>query len=214
MALIDQDLLSAIQTVVIEPVDGGAGWPSGLWSREEVLGALNQRQDRLLKLTLLHVKTADPVLIVAALQRVIDLPTDWLRTVTLVWTGNDGQIRELQRSDLFEVDHADLAFRRTAEGLPLWYTEYDPATLQVEIGPAPSVAGTLSLLYVPTGTDLTGNGVGLTVPDELSDALKYGTLADMLMKDGRGQDLARAHYGEERFQFTVELTRLLLDGFA
>lgn len=212
--MIDQSLLTAIQYAVVEPPDGGAAWPSGLWNRDEVLSYLNQRQDRLLKQSLIHVKTS-PAIAVPALARVLALPADWLRTVSVVWTGNDGQIRELQRVDLFEVDHADTDLSRTATAsLPLYYMEYDPANLEVEIGPAPTGVGSLSVLYVPVGTELTGNGVSILVPDELETSLKYGTLADMLGKDGRGKDPTRAAYGEERFQMGIEAAKLILEGWA
>jgi hypothetical protein len=213
--MIDQDLLTGIQYAVIEPPDGGASWPSGLWSRDEVLSYLNQRQDRLLKETLIYVKTSAD-LAVANLTRLIALPTDWMRTVSVVWTGTDGQVRELQRVDSFQVDHADSTLGRTATGmLPLYYMEYDTETLIIEIGPTPSgVQGTLSVLYVPVGVDLTGNGVSLLVPDELETAVKYGALADMLGKDGRGKDAVRSQYCEERYTMAVEAARLILEGWA
>lgn len=211
--MIDQTLLTGIQYAVIEPPDGGASWPSGLWSRDEVLSYLNQRQDRLLKQSLIYVKTS-PDIAVLAFDRVLPLPADWLRTVSVVWFGDDGVIRELQRVDSFAVDHADAALARIETGLPFYYMEFDSATLTVEIGPAPVVNGHLSILYVPVGSELTGNGVSLLVPDELETAVKYGTLADMLGKDGRGKDALRAQYCEERYTMAVEAARLILEGWA
>ncbi len=212
--MIDQDLLTSLQYATIEPPDGGAAWPSGLWSRDEVLSYLNQRQDKLLKLSLIHVKTS-PAIPVLALQRVIDLPIDWAATVSVVWTGDDGQIRELQRTDTFGLDHADATLGRIATAsLPLVYMDFDNETLKVEISPGPTGAGNLSVLYVPVGTVLTGNGVSLTVPDELESSVKYGVLADMLGKDGRGRDQARAEYGAQRFQFGVDVARIILEGWA
>jgi hypothetical protein len=209
----DQTLLTALQYAVIEPPDGGAAWPSGLWSRDEVLSYLNQRQDRLLRESLIHVKTSANLPILTG-ARVVTLPTDWMRTVTVVWLGDNGMIRELQRADTFQVDHADAALSRTSTGVPLYYMEYDSANLTVEIGPAPLVDGNLSVLYVPVGTELTGNGVSLLVPDELETAVKYGSLADMLGKDGRGKDATRAAYCEERYHMAVEAARLILEGWS
>jgi hypothetical protein len=136
--------------------------------------------------------------------------------VSVVWIGNNGSIRELQRVDSFQIDHADTAMNRTATGLlPLYYMEYDNTNLTIEIGPTPDgVEGVLSVLYVPVGTELTGNGVSLLVPDELETAVKYGTLADMLGKDGRGKDALRSQYCEERYSMAVEAARLILEGWA
>jgi hypothetical protein len=205
--MIDQTLLTGIQYAVIEPPDGGASWPSGLWSRDEVLSYLNQRQDRLLRESLIHVKTSTNL---AVTSRLVTLPTDWMRTVSVVWFGNDGQIRELQRADTFAVDHAEVALARNATAsLPMYYMEYDSENLTVEIGPLPTGLGHLVILYVPTG-----NGVSLLVPDELETGLKYGVLADMLGKDGRGKDALRSSYGEERYAMAVEAARLILEGWA
>jgi len=211
--VIDQVILTALQYATIEPPDGGASWPSGLWSREEVLSYLNQRQDRLLKNSLIEVKVSNPDVAFVAGDRQKALPADWARTVSAVWVGSDGTIRELQRVDSFEADHA-IADWRISSGDPLFYMEFDSPNLTIEIGPAPLVPGEVLLLYVPVGAALTGNGVSLTVADELETAIKYGALADMFGKDGRAQDLSRSAYCETRFHMVVEAAKLILEGWA
>ena len=67
---------------------------------------------------------------------------------------------------------------------------------------------------MPVGTTLTGAGVAIDLPDEFAHVLKYGTLADQLRKDGRGQDLGRADYAQQRFDLGVEAARLILAGWA
>jgi hypothetical protein len=209
----DQDLLTAIQFALIEPPNGGASWPSGLWTREEVLGSLNQRQDKLLKDSLLLVGIAN--LPVAASQHRVDLPFDWIRTISVVWRSTDlTVVRELLRADSFEADHAIPTWDLTDTTAPLVYMEYETPTLQVQIGPAPTGTGTLELLYVPLGTRLTGQNELLVVPDEWAFAVKYGALADLLSKNGRGQDLPRAASAEQKFQLGIEAARLILRGGA
>lgn len=212
--MIDQTVLTQLQYDLIEPqIDGGASWDSGLWTREEVLGAITFRQSTLLKQTLLVVSRDTTTLVPGQGTLRMDLPADWIRTVSLVWTGADGTIRELSRGSAFEADHL-LPTWASVQAPPLVYMEYDTPTLQVEIGPIPDQAGTCELLYIARGDSLTGDGVALVVPDEVADAVIFGALAELLSKDGRGQDLGRSAYAEQRFDFTVELTRLLLGGFA
>lgn len=212
MAVTDQDLGSALQQMLIEEPDGGQTWLSDLWTRDEVFHIANQRQDRLCFDTLLLVGIAS--LPVAIGQHRVVLPDDWLRTMNLVWFGNDGVIRELGRSDTYETDHAIPTWELTNTTYPLVYQESETPLLEIEIAPAPSVAGTLQLLYIPTGVQLTGNGELLIVPDELEHAVRYGTLADLLSKDGRGRDPARAAYCEQRFQLAIEVTQIILKGWA
>ena len=213
MATTDQKLLQQIQYAVIEPPDGGQSWPSQLWTRDEVLGLANQRQDRFLHDTLLLVGIAilSPVNIG---DHSIALPADWTRTVSLVWRGNDGIVRELQRVDTFEADHA-IPTWFTTNGVPLFYMEDDvPSSGVVQFGPAPTVAGTLELLYVPLGTPLNGNGEILVVPDECAHVIKYAVLADMLSKDGRGRKPAEAEYCEQRVTLAKQAVDLILEGWA
>lgn len=210
----DQALLTDLQYTLVETPDGGASWGSGLWTRDEVVNVLTQRQNRLLKETLLLVTLASPNLTVNIGDHRIALPVDHLRTISAVWRGNDGTVRELLRADSFEADHAISTWESTNTVSPLVYMDYDPLTLQIQIAPAPSVAGTIELLYVANGTVLTGNGVALTVPDEWAHVVKYGSLADLLSKDGRGKDASRAAYSEQRFQLGIDLARLILEGWS
>lgn len=208
----DQSLLSEVQAALVEPADGGATWPSGLWVREEVTAQLTERQHRFLKDTLALISVSSNITVNIGDHR-LALPADWIRTVSVVWLGSDGTIRELLRADSFEADHAIPTWAGT-NGTPIVYMEYDAEQLEIQIAPGPTVAGNLSLLYVAKGTTLTGDGTSLTVPDDLAHALKYGLLADLLSKDGRGKDPGRAGYCEERFALAIEASRLMLKGWA
>jgi hypothetical protein len=212
MSTLDQTLLQQLQYALIEAPDGGQSWLSGLWTREEILSVANQRQDRLLFDTLLILTSTS--LAVGIGDTSIALPANWLRTILLIWRGDDGVNRELQRSDAFEADHAILSWQ-TTNGLPIVYMDDDhPGSLVVRIAPGPTVTGTLTLVYAAAGTSLTGNGVSLTVPDELAHAVKYGTLAALLSKDGRGRDDARATYCQSRVDLAVQASQIILNGWS
>jgi hypothetical protein len=210
MSTTDQALFSQVQYHLLEAPDGGQAWISQLWTRDEIVALANQAQDQLLYETLLLVTTGSVV--VAPGDFLLALPTDCLRLVTVVWRGAGGTIRELQRTDSFELDHAAQDWGVT-QAVPLGYVEDDvPGTLTVRIGPSPTEAGTLDLLYLPAGTPLTGSNVPLTVIDELAHALKYGILGAALNKDGRGKDPARAAYCTQRVDLAVQATQLILRG--
>ncbi len=209
--MIDQDLFSAVQDVLMEPTDGGQTFPSGLWTRTEVLARANERQNRLLKSTLLQVGSAD-IPATAGVVRYA-LPDDWLTTVSVVWIGSDGTIRELTRSDSFEADHGSPQWT-TTRATPLFYMDEDSPLLTIQIGPPPDLNGTLQLLYIPQGAPLTGLGELTAVPDEfVLPVLKYGLLADLFGKDGRGKNPEKAAYAEQRFALGIELAGIILRGW-
>lgn len=212
MATTDQALLQILQYALLEAPDGGQSWPSGLWTRDELVALLTDRQNDFLQDVLLVVGVAS--LPVAAGTFLVDLPSDHLRTVSAVWIGDDGTVEELQRSDTFEADHA-LPSWTTVRDTPRFYMDDDlPTPNQIRIGPAPPGDGDLELLYVKEGAALTGNGVPLTVPDDFLQVLKYAVLASALRKDGRGRDETRAVYCDDRVQLGTLAAELILQGWA
>ncbi len=211
MSTTDQQMMERIQYVVQEPPDLGATWPSGLWTQAEVLDYLNERQSRFLKSTLLQVGIANTPML-AGVPRV-NLPSDWIATVDCTWFGQDGTVQNLHRSDSFEIDHADPTWETTRQ-TPLVYMDYETPTLMLQVGPLPLVGGILEVLYVPQGAVLDGTGELLTIQDTFVDAAaKYGALADMFAKDGRGKSPERATYCESRVQLGVEAAEIILRGW-
>ncbi len=98
--------------------------------------------------------------------------------------------------------------------MPQAYREVDTtATLTVGVTPAPASPGELGLLYVSLSEILEGTGQIFDVPDEFVPYLKYGVYADMLGKDGRGQDLTRSRYAEQRYQEGIVLAQSILQGY-
>lgn len=209
--MIDYELFSSIQYVLMEPPDGGISMPSGLWTPEELRDRANERQNRFLKRTQILVGVAE-IPATAGVFRYA-LPGDWLTTMSVVWRGSDAIVRELVRSDSFEADHGmqDWTVERDT---PQLYMDEDSPLLTIQIAPAPLVDGTLEILYIPQGALLTGNGELLTVPDEYAHAIKYGTLADLFGKDGRGKNPEKAAYCERRFALAQEVAAIMLAGWA
>jgi hypothetical protein len=208
----DQDLLNQIQNALIEPPDGGQTWPSGLWSREEVLSYVNERQDRLIRETHMLIDIADIGVIPAYGVR-HPLPDDWMATIEVLWTSNSGRCRPLARSDSFEADHGIVDWPIEA-GTPKLYMDGEAPPLTLQIAPLPDEEGTLTVYYVPSCEPVDGNGSDLAVPDEFSPTLKYGALCDLLSKVGRANDPTRADYCAQRFQLGIEIAQTLLKGSA
>lgn len=209
MALTDQQILDELQSAVLNPRDLGVTWVNGLWDTTEVLNRMNERQNRFLKHTQLLIGTAN-LLVGAGIHRVA-LPQDWLLTAGVVWRGADGTVKDLPRGDSFEADHGLVTWPTTTADAPDLYFDYDQPVLEIQLAPAPTLAGSLDLLYVAAGAPLDGTGELIGLPDEFAaSGVKYGTLADLLNKNGRGRSPDRASYAEIRYTLGMAVADLLL----
>lgn len=210
-----RELLSELQYVLIEPPDGGDSWPSLIWTRDEVLDAVNAGVRALVRST--HLVVTRVELPVSALTLRIDLPADWLATAHLVWRAADGTRTPLGPVDAFEGDLAVPGWE-TAPGLPLGYADLDGPTLTLRLVPTPEEDGVVELLYIATppvvALALGGPDDPLPLAPEFDSMLKYAALGTLLRKVGRLLDDERAHYAERRAELTTVAARLLLGGFA
>ena len=209
----DTDLLSDLQYALIEPPDGGATWPGEVWTRAEVLDALDSAARDLVRETHLCVQRVEQPVLAGTLR--LPLPADWLATAYLVWRAADGTRTPLGPVDAFEGDLATPGWE-TAPGLPLGYADLDGPTLTLRLVPTPAFAGTLELLYIARPVDVTATAPGAPLPlaSEFTSALKYAALGTLLRKVGRLLDDERAHYAERRYQLTQTATAILLGGWS
>lgn len=207
----ERELLTDLQYVLIEPPDGGDTFPSLIWTRAEVLDAVNAGVRALVRDT--HLRVTRVELPVVANATRVDLPRDWLATAHLVWRAADGTRTPLGPVDAFEGDLAIPGWE-TAAGLPLGYADLDGPTLTLRLVPTPAVAGMVELLYIATPPLVTGVASALPLAPEFASALKYAALGTLLRKVGRLLDEERARYAERRYALTETAATILLGGFA
>jgi hypothetical protein len=208
----DQDLLTEIQFALLEPPDGGQTWPSEVWTRDEVIGNVNSSLWGWLRDTHALVTPVDIAVLAVGLG-VVALPADWLATCTCVWRTAGGVRTPLGPVDRFEGDLMLPSWESTA-GTPLGYDEFEADTLTLQLLPIPAANGVLELLYVARPAAVNGGGITVPVPEEFCSGIKYGALGALLRKVGRLVDPARAAYCEQRYDLTVLVTQILLDGGA
>lgn len=209
MAVLDTDLLSEVQLVLQED----ATFSNGLWTLPEVLGYFNQRQYRFLVETKAIAAVYDQPWGPGTPQ--LPLPDDFIAMISAGWVDLAATLwYPLPPSDRFETDHAFGPEATTTLGSPQAYRLLDnTSTLTVGIDPVPIAPGTLTMTYVALSEVLDGLGTAFTIPDDWTTYLKYGVYADMLGKAGRGQDLVRARYAEQRYQEGIVLAQCLLQGW-
>jgi hypothetical protein len=209
MAVLDTTVLSEIQRVTLENTgDGGVLWPSGMWTAAEVLGYLNQRQNRLLAACGLFWKVAETAITVNQANQAH--PADWVASLLIAYKSAAGVYRELPRMDAAELDFVLPTWPAATSATPRGYYEVDGVTLTAYVVPIPTAVGSgLERYYVALGTALTGLGVPFSVSDELVPTVKYGVLADMFGKVGEAQNPVLVQACEARWQEGVELASVM-----
>jgi len=213
VVIVDRDLLKEIQLSLVEdPVDSGQSYTSGLWSAQEVIDYLNQRQDEFLKLTAIRLRRSR-ISTIPQVQR-HPLPEDWISTQRVAFVDPGGRKRSLHRVDHHELDNALEGWQHRSTRRPRFYTDGNLPTHTIEIAPQGFDGGVLEVLYVALGQALSNTGVPLTVPAEFASPVKWGVLASMLGKVGRAHDARRAEYCEMRFQEGVEAAKMILQGWS
>lgn len=210
--MIDQALLEDLQYTLMEPPDGGQSWPTGVWSRADVLEAVNAGIRAIQRDTHLTVTYLEQFITPNALS--VSMPGDWMATAHLVYrTFPEGVRTPLLAVDAYQADLALPGWETTA-GAPIGYADLDTNTLELRLVPTPNHAGILENLYVPLPEEITGNGVEIPLPEEFLSAVKYDALRTLLRAIGRLEDEERAVYCDERYQVTQLAADLLLKGGA
>jgi len=119
--------------------------------------------------------------------------------------------RALTQVETWELDHGYQQWPADA-AIPIAWLEDDQPQQVVELAATPINPGVISLLYVQLATTLTGAGVALSIPDDWTPYILWGTLAELLSSDGQAFDPLRAQYCSRRYEEGVELARVVLGG--
>lgn len=96
-------------------------------------------------------------------------------------------------------------------GVPGNYSVFGAPPLALRLVPPPLNLGGLDCLLVLAGPLVTLNPAApviINIADDLTPALKWGVLADLLASDGPSRDHIRSAYCEQRYREFVQLTKI------
>ncbi len=199
-------LLSEIQEHLLEDVNGGMFFSSGLWTVDEVLAYLNGRISRFLMETgILQVRTTQ---VAPAADTFYDLPGDLIDLRRVAWTSGS-TTTPLPRTDSFTSDIWDESWESVG-GTPQAHILVPERSLEIRVTPKAALDGTLDLVYVKNLPPVTNDCSIMPIPDEWVPFVKWGVLSDMLSKEGEANDPQRASYAEHRWDEGVALARLYM----
>lgn len=207
----DSEVLGNVQLSLLEPNDGGATWPSGIWTAQQALGFLNDRMRKMLSESGMTVAVAYQA--GTAGQTRYPLPDNLMDIRRVAWANiaDPSAYVELPRADAWELDHGRTRWPLSSDVSPEVYMEDHLPSLTIEVIPNPTSLGEIELTFNADGTLATGDTI-LSIPDDWTPYLAWGIRADMLSSEYEGQDPVRAQHCEQRFAEGIELARILVDG--
>lgn len=207
----DHDLIKQIQYALLEDATSQTTWNgTSQFTLSDVINAIQRRRNQFLSdtgIVLTHsTQAASPPPI--SRETLTDTIIDIRRCA---WLGASpfSYYKTMWREDEQSMTYSDLQWENTS-GTPNSYSVMAPPPLQLQVNPPPIASGTFDLVTVNSGANLTEGGAAtiLGIPDDLTPAIKWGALADLLGIDGQARD-SRANFCETRYQQFVQLARML-----
>ena len=213
MSVLDSYIANDCVYRVLENGNADAAFPTlltSMFSSQEIIDSMNRVQQAFLLDTGMIV-TRRTITGQVGKPR-YDLPADSIRPRRLTWNDtSDSLTRVLTQVDTWELDNGASNWPADRD-IPIAWTENTLPQQTVNIAKKPSNDGTIGLLYVALAATLTGLGINLTIPDDWTPYVLYGTLAELLSSDGQSYDPVRADYCTQRYSEGVELARIVLGG--
>lgn len=204
----NQDLLYEIEYHLLEP-------PTAAWTGTEqftsndILKAVQRRRNQFLMETGVRNDYREYIFVAVPFLGRYELEDDVIDVRRLgINEGYEGApTSHLWRTDEMAATTYDQAWVTAAT--PLTYSVTAVPPLTVQLIPPPTAIYSLYTVVVRTGADISSPmvAVPIGIPDDLTWAVKWGALADLLSKDGPAKDPERSNLCEKRYQEGVEIAK-------
>jgi hypothetical protein len=206
----DQDIIQQIQFQFLEDASVQTSWPgTDQFTYSDVTNAITRRRNQFLSDTGIILTRSTPAITVTGRQTLVDTIID-IRRAAYRSAVPFQYYSQLSREDERVMTLANPDWSAN-QGTPRSYSVMAPPPLVMQLDPPPVAGGTLDLITVSTGPTLDPavSATALGIPDDLTPAIKWGAMSDLLGIDGQARDTQRAQFCEQRYQQFVELARML-----
>lgn len=212
--VLDTELLSLLQLATLEPDDAGVTWASGMWTQAQVVSWINDIVRDFLAQT--GLTAAIDFLTGVPAQGSYDLPQNLIDLRRIAWRpgGSGTGYEELTLVDTFNLDENNDDWPANQQQVPTGYLLNLLPSLTVRVHPTPNDIGEAEITLSTLGTEATGAGALLPIPDDWVPYIMWGILGEMLSKQGEASDPERAAYCQQRYQEGVELARIMCGAVA
>lgn len=207
----DRDIIQQIQFMLLESTSSQTSWTgTEMFTYNDIANAIQNRLNQFRSDTGILV-TRSVISVISPPSGRQPLSQDIIDVRRVAWLGASplNYYAPLWRSDERLLTAFDTAWS-VSGGIPGAYSVMAPPPLELQLAPPPSVNGQLELLTVNSSTlSPASTATTLGIPDDLTPAITWGALADLLGNDGLARDPVRAQFAEQRYAQYVEFARNL-----
>lgn len=204
-AATDKDVSTLVQYHLLEPATGSSWAGSEQFTLSDMVGALNRRRDAFLSETGSVITQSTQAL--PANSQFFDTSDNVIDIRNLRWTDSTGVDYVIYPEDISSQRNYSTTFLLTTD-IPQTYSSSSVQQLRYVLAPPSNQPGTLGMLTINSGALLDASGISLGIPDDMASVIKWGVLADMLGKEGPGQDLPRSYYCERKWKLGLALSSI------
>jgi hypothetical protein len=201
--LFDTDLYNVIEYHLLEPPTGSAWTGSSQFTADDLINAVARRRDEILSVcgctTTRHT--------VPAVAGRIALPDIVLDVRRMAYVPTPPQLPSVVwQDDAWAAQSFSPSFPLNPAGTPFTFRLSTQPPISFDTDRPPAYAGSYEVLTIDAGAMLAaGSPQHLSIPDDWTHVIKWGALADLLMRDGEARDTLRAQYCEGRYQMGLRL---------
>lgn len=213
----DADLVALIQAHLLEPQ--GIPWVgSNQFTLAQIVNALQTRRNQFLRDTGMVVTHLSPITAPAENAGRVQIPDNVIAIRRAAWgtvppiPPSPSVFSTLFRSDEWAQNGFSPGWN-VDTCRPLSYSVAVTPPVSIQLSPVPDDIGKVHLCVVQAGPDLNpATPVLVSVPDDFTQYVMFGALADLLGADGQCRDPQRATYCEQRYQEGVAVGKIFPGG--
>ena len=197
----DQQLYSIIQYHILEPVAWNP-WTgvSNQFTPSDLLEAVQRRRNELLSITGCTITYAQQPALAGRIT-LADTTIDIRRLAYLPNAAFNQPKSVLWPEDTWAEQSFRTRYLQNPAGTPLNYLQSTQPPISFDVDRAPAYSGHYELLTVSVPNTLTTALASLLyIPDDFTDTIKWGALADLLSRESNSKDTPRADYCEKRYR--------------
>lgn len=200
----DIDAYIQLEYMLLEPPSGSTWNGTSQFTISDLGQALQRRRDEMLvvsaanDLLVTGIPSTPNVSRVLMPDSTLDVPR--LRFIPVGSTNNAGVT--LYRDDAVALEFYEVPLYELPPQTPQTYSLSSEPPLAFDVYPPPNIAGTYEAIALQSGASLVPPGTDpilLNIPDDFTQFLYWGALADLLGRESEATDFERAAYAQKRY---------------